>query len=136
MAGDFGKILEKIKQDNTALKKGQEKLCEAFEKLDARLTQLNAGVRVEPYATTKDGALIGFMRFSDGWHITTHLEGIGGIISEAPATEAPAARQVELMPHVAGLLEKISSTIADRVKSTTGALTEADKLISALRQAG
>lgn len=133
MADDFDKLLQKIKADNEALKKGQKQLAEAFEKLDARLTQLNAGIRIEPYAVDKTGAVIGFRRFADGWHITTHLEGIAGLTSETPAIEASSERQVELMPFVGALLAKISGAINDKVKQTKGALTQAEKLLDALR---
>ena len=133
MADDFDKLLQKIKADNEALKRGQKQLAEAFEQLDARLTQLNAGVRIEPYDLGKGGAVIGFRRFHDGWHITTHLEGIGGIVSETPAIEAPPERQVELMPHLGTLLGKISGAITAKVKQTGGALKEAEKLLDALR---
>ncbi len=134
MADDFDKLLQKIKTDNEALKRGQKQLSEALEKLDTRLTQLNAGIRIELYAVGKSGAVIGFRRFHDGWHITTQLEGIGGITSETPAIEAPPARQVELMPHVGGLLTKLAGAIGDKVKETKGALTQADKLMDALRK--
>ena len=133
MADDFDKLLQKIKADNEALKKGEKQLAEAFEKLDARLTQLNAGVRIEPYGVGKGDAVIGFRRFHDGWHITTHLAGIGDIVSETPAIEAPPPRQVELMPHVADLLGKISAAITAKVKQTGGALEQAEALLDALR---
>ena len=135
MAADFGKVLEKIKDDNQALHAAQANLGRALEKLDARLNVLKAGVRIEPYEVGKGGPVIGYRRFSSGWHITTHLEGIGGIFSEAPLTEAPSERQVELMPHVAGLLGKISDALAAKLKETTGATKEADRLLAAIREA-
>lgn len=132
MADDFDKLLERIREDNDALKRGQKQLVQAFEKLDARLTQLKAGLRIEPYPVGKSGAVIGLRRFHDGWHITTHLEGIAGIVSETPAHEAPPERLIELMPHVAGLLSRVSQEIAARVKQTEAALGQADRLLDVL----
>jgi hypothetical protein len=136
MADDFEKLLEKIKADNIALQAAQKSLGEALEKLDERLTMLQAGVRIEPYQVAKGGPVIGFRRFHDGWHITTHLEGISDIVSETPAIEAKPEVQVELMPHVAPLLKKISDAIAGKVKQTSSAVKEADKILDALRNPG
>ncbi len=132
MATDFGKLLDTIQADNDELLNQQARLVKAFEKLDSRLNVLKAGVRIEPYDTGKGGPVLGLKRFNDGWHMTTHLEGLGGLISEIPVSEAGAPVQVALMPHVAKLLELVSKKIAQQVKETKSAVTEADRLLSAL----
>ena len=132
MAADPSKTLSKIADDNRSLGLAQAQLSKALTRLDTRLNALQAGIRIEPYPVSKGGPVIGYKRFSTGWHITTHLEGIAGITSETPATEAPPGRQVELIPHIATLLEKISAAIAAQLKATTGAAKDADKLIEAV----
>lgn len=132
MATDFGKLLDTIQTDNNELMNQQAKLVRAFEKLDSRLNVLKAGVRIEPFETRKGGPLLGFQRYSDGWHMTTHLVGLAGIVSEIPAAEAAPEVQVALMPHVAALLERVSKQIAQQVKDTKSAVSEADVLLSAL----
>lgn len=132
MATDFGKLLEKIQADNTELLNQQARLVKAFEKLDTRLNLLKAGVRIDPYVTGKGGPVLGLKRFSDGWRMTTHLAGLGGLVSEIPVSEAVPDVQVALMPHVAGLLEKISKIIAQQVKDTGGSVAEADRLLASL----
>ncbi len=135
MAADFSKLLDKIKNDNAELKAAEAALGRAFEKLDSRLTQLRAGVRIEPYPVGKgdDSPVIGFRRYHDGWHITTMIRGLGDSLSEAPATEATPELQVALMAHVGGLLEKLSASIAERMKATTAASKEADKIVDAVK---
>ncbi len=135
MAADFGKVLEKIKTDNDQLRYARANLAKALEKLDGRLNQMKAGIRVEPFETTKGGPVIGYRRFSTGWHITTRIDGIGGITSEAPVTEVSSDQQVALMPHVGALLGKIAEGLAKELKATTSATKEADKLLDAIRAA-
>jgi len=132
MAKDYGKILEKIANDNASLTDNEQRLQEAFEKLDSRLNVLKAGVRIEPYAIGKDGPSIGFRRFQDGWHITTKLEGLAGLSSEIPALEAEPSTQVILVNEVGGLLDKISKAIADKVKASASSVKEAESLLDAL----
>ncbi len=132
MATDFGKLLETIQKDNNELMAQQDRLARAFEKLDSRLNVLKAGVRVEPFETSKGGPVLGYLRFDDGWHMTTLLVGLGGIASEIPVAEAAPEVQVALMPHVASLLERVSQRIGQQVKETRTAVSEADRLLSAL----
>jgi dynactin complex subunit len=132
MANDYGKILDKIAADNAALDSNEKRLQEAFEKLDQRLNVLRAGVRIEPYPISKDGPSIGFRRFQNGWHITTILEGLAGLSSEIPALEAEPALQVALVGEVGGLLDKISKSIAGKVKASTSSVKEAESLLDAL----
>lgn len=132
MASDFGKVLDTIQNDNAELVDQRSRLVRAFEKLDSRLNVLKVGVRIEPYETAKGGPVLGMKQFSDGWHMTTHLEGIAGLVSEIPVSEASAAVQVALMPHVSTLLDKVSKAIAAEVKATKSAVTEADRLLAAL----
>jgi hypothetical protein len=132
MPTDFGKLLDRIKTDNEELKRSEALLLRAYQKLDSRITVLKAGIRIEPYDAEKSGLKIGFRRYHDGWHISTVIEGVGGILSEVPVVEAPPDTQVALMGHVGDLLEKISESIGARVKTTQGALKEADRLLSAL----
>ena len=135
MPTDFGKILGKINADNEQLLAGRSSLREAFEKLDGRINAMQAGTRIEPYDVGKSGAKLGFRRYNTGWHISTLVTGIGDIISEIPVIEAGADAQVELMPHVGGLLEKLHAAIASDLKSTSSALKEADRLTTAIRSA-
>ncbi len=132
MPKDYGKILDKIATDNAELNDNEERLQEAFEKLDGRLNVLRAGVRIEPYTIGKDGPCIGFQRFQDGWHITTKREGLAGLSSEIPALEAEPAIQVLLVGEVGGLLDKISTAISDKVKASANSVKEAESLLDAL----
>ncbi len=132
MAADLGKLLDKIEQDNRALTTSHEQLAKAFQELDAKLTALKAGIRVEPYEVKKGGPVIGFRRYNDGWHISTHLEGLSDIVSEIPVFEAEPQIQVELMGALEGLLKRISDEIAGQVKSASGAVKEADRLLDIL----
>jgi hypothetical protein len=134
-APDFSKLLDKIRDDNQELRAAHGALGRAFEKLDTRLTVLKAGIRIEPYPIGKDknGPVIGYSQFHDGWHITTYIRGLGDTLSEAPATEAVPELQVELMGHVGGLLSKLSDGIAAKVKAAAAASKEADRLIDAIR---
>jgi hypothetical protein len=93
---------------------------------------LRAGVRIEPYLISKDGPSIGFRRFQSGWHITTLLEGLAGLTSEIPALEAEPATQVALVGEVGGLLDKISKSIAGKVKASATSVKEAESLLDAL----
>jgi hypothetical protein len=132
VATDFGKLLDKIKDDNDELQKQKARLVQAYEKLDTRLNIMKAGVRIEPYVTGKGGPVLGYKQYSDGWHMTTHLAGLADLVSEIPVVEAAREVQVALMPHVGGLLEKVSASIAATVKETKSATDEANRLISAL----
>jgi len=132
MANNYGKILDKIAADNAELSSNEKRLQEAFEKLDQRLNVLRAGVRIEPYLISKDGPSIGFRRFQSGWHITTLLEGLAGLTSEIPALEAEPATQVALVGEVGGLLDKISKSIAGKVKASATSVKEAESLLDAL----
>ena len=132
MATDFGKLLEKITADNAELQNQQAQLVKAFEKLDTQLNLLKVGVRIEPYVTGKDGPVLGLRRFSDGWHMTTHLAGLGGLVSEIPVAEAVPDVQVALMAHIAGLLGQVSTIISKQVKDTKASVVEAERLLAAL----
>ncbi len=132
MPTDFNKVLEKIQTDNTALLASQAQLARAYEKLDSRITVIKAGVRIEPYEVKKGGPKLGFRRFDDGWHITTMIEGIGGLTSEVPVSEAVPTTQVELVAHVGPLIDKIATDIAGRRKNAEAAVKEADKILAAL----
>ena len=133
MAADLGKLLERIEADNLALTSSHEQLVEAFQELDSKLNALNAGIRVEPYEVRKGGPVIGFRRYNDGWHISTHLVGLSDMVSEIPVFEAAPAVQVELMEAVGGLLEKISAEIAAQVKAAAAAVKQAEGLLAVLR---
>ncbi|MBJ96102.1 MAG: hypothetical protein CMP23_16690 [Rickettsiales bacterium] len=132
MANDFGKVLDKIASDNQQLNANYKQLASAIEKLDLRLNALRAGVRIEPYAISKGGPSIGFRRFTDGWHITTLLEGIGGLVSEIPVREAVPEVQVQLVGEFSGLLDQISKAIAGQVKASTSSVKQAESLLDAL----
>jgi hypothetical protein len=133
MATDFTKILKKIDTENEELREGRKTLRDAFEKLDGRINAMKAGLRVEPYDVGKNGQRLGFRRYHTGWHISTIVVGIGEIESEIPVIEAPSSIQIEIMPHVGGLLEKLSGAITVELKSTNSAVKEADRLTAAVR---
>ena len=133
MATDFAKVLKRIDADNERLREGQKALREAFEKLDGRINAMKAGTRIEPYDVGKQGMKLGFRRYNTGWHISTIIGGIAGIESEIPVGEAASATQIELMPHVGGLLEKIAESIGAQLKATHSAVQEADRLADAVR---
>ena len=138
MAADFSKLLDKIAEDNHALRSAHAALGKAFEKLDQRLNQLKAGMRIEPYPVGKgeDSPVLGFKRYHDGWHITTLIKGLGDTQSEAPAAEAPPELQVLLVGHLAGLLGKISDALAANLKAASAASKEADKVVDAIQANG
>ena len=133
MATDFSKILQKIDSENEELIRGRAALREAFEKIDGRINAMKAGIRIEPYEVAKNGPKIGFRRYHTGWHISTIIVGIADIESEIPVGEAPSPIQIELMPHVGGLLEKLAAAVSVELKSTNTALKEADRLSEAVR---
>jgi len=132
MPTDYNKLLDKIASDNAKLSANEERLQEAFDKLDSRLNALGAGIRIEPYQIGKDGPRIGFRRFSSGWHITTELEGLAGLTSEIPAREAEPDNQVVLVGGLGDLLDKVSKAIAEKVKASANSVKEAETLLSAL----
>lgn len=132
MANDFGKVLDKIAADNAQLSQNHKRLAKALEKLDSRLNLMKAGIRIQPYPIGKDGPSIGYRRFHDGWHITTLLEGLAGLSSEIPVREAAPSVQVILVGEIGGLLDKISKSIAAKVKESTSSVKEAESLLDAL----
>ncbi len=132
MATDFNKILDKIAADNAQLSENHKQLAKALNKLDSQLNVLRAGVRIEPYPTSKDGPSIGLRRFHDGWHITTMLEGLAGLSSEIPVREAIPSVQVALVSEIGGLLDKVSKNIAANVKASSASVKEAKTLLDAL----
>ena len=133
MASDFGKVLEKIENENKALNLAQSRLGKAYEKLDSRLTRFQARARIEPYEVDKkSGDRIGYRRFEDRYCISTMIAGVAGLEAEVPVAETSPSRQAALMPHVAGLLEKVAAAIAEDHKVAKKAADEAEKLLAAL----
>ena len=89
MAADFGKILGKIEDENTALREAQARLQKAYVKLDGKLTRLKAKARIEPYVVDKKtGLQIGYRRIEAQYCITTIRVGLGGTEAEIPVSEA------------------------------------------------
>jgi hypothetical protein len=133
MASDFGKVLAKIESENKGLNLAQARLGRAFEKLDSRLTRLAAMVRIEPYEIDKKSGLqIGYRRFEDRWSISTIVHGVAGLEAEVPVAETSPDRQAALIPHVAGLLEKVADALVEEHKTAQKAADEADRLLAAL----
>ena len=136
MATDFSKVLGRIEDENDELKKAHAALAEAFEKLDGKLTRLGARVRIEPYEVDKKaGLVIGYRRFELTWRISTVVSGLAGTSSELPVSETKPDIQVALMPHVAGLLDKVATAVAAEAKQAQGAVVEAKRLIDAIEAA-
>ena len=133
MPNNVEKLLQGIESANSAMKSDHARLREAFEKIDGRINAMGAGSRIEPFAAGKGGAVIGFRRYHTGWHITTVITGIGGIESEIPATEASPSLQIELVPHVATVLDKLHEAISSEGKKAASARKEADKLVDAVK---
>lgn len=133
MASDFGKLLDAIESENTALRLAHQRLGKAYEKLDGRLTRLGAATRIEPYEVDKKSKLtIGYRRFENTWNISTIVAGVAGLEAEVPVGETTPERQADLMPHVADLLDKIAKALGEDVKAAQKAVDTAEKLISAL----
>lgn len=134
MAADFGKLLAKIESENKALQFAEARLGKAFEKLDGQLTRFDARVRIEPYdIDKKSGLKLGYRQYEKLWSITTLVSGVAGLEAEVPVSETPPDRQAALIPHVAGLLEKIAAAIADSNKMAKTAAEEAERMIAAMR---
>ena len=133
MPADFGKLLSKIETENKALQFAEARLGKAFEKLDGQLTRFKARVRIEPYdVDKKSGMKIGYRQFDNRWAITTLISGVAGLEAEVPVAETSPDRQAALIPHVAGLLEKIAAAIADSNKTAKRAADEAERVLDAL----
>lgn len=133
MAADFGKILGKIEDENTALREAQARLQKAYVKLDGKLTRLKAKARIEPYVVDKKtGLQIGYRRIEAQYCITTIRVGLGGTEAEIPVSEASPEAQADLMAYVAPLLDQVLKAVSENTKAATTAATTADKLISAI----
>ena len=133
MAADFGKILGNIEDENVALLEAQVRLGKAYQRLDGKLTRLQAKTRIEPYPVDKKSDLvIGYRRIEAQYYITTIIKGLGGTEAEVPVSEANPTIQADLMAYVAPLLEKVLVNVSANTKAATTAAATADKLIAAI----